>query len=229
MRGMRWILTVGVTLFAASIALSQEVRKTIQVVVGPDGAIKIIDSKTGKEEILNALKVLPGQEPQDKEELLRKARAQEKEALERAREALEHAREQLERGKEKADQPPATLEQKVDRLLKEVGELRKDVNQIKSRMDGGAAGMPWQQFVPGDWQKWIKDKKGFEIPGGKIEIDPATLKEILKKLEAGKGKEIEKKKETPPPNDRKELERRLERILEEAEALRKEISKQKKF
>jgi len=139
------------------------------------------------------------------------------------------------------------LEGKIDLLLKEVAELRKDVNQIKSRLDAKPT-LPIP-VLPFDPKKGDKKPGGpnFQIlpfpgggPGGiEIELefdklDKATLKEIeemLKKAGLPGGILDVKKAKTKPapvqPERSQELERRLERILEEAEALRRDIQKAK--
>ena len=138
------------------------------------------------------------------------------------------------------DMKPESVDAKIDRLLKEMGELRKDVNDLKAKLDGGGPGrLYWQQFGPYFTPKKDGDKEKKATPGvGVFEIelkgplDAKMLEEMLKKFGIPSDVLREKKmpdkaKPAPKESERSDLERRIDRILEEAEALQREIRKAK--
>lgn len=121
---------------------------------------------------------------------------------------------------------PLSTDKKIDLLLKQVGELRSDVDAIKKMLDvkPGTTGGGWQWYYP-------KAEKSPDKKPDKATLDNLkAIEEALrnyqdkkgpdKKKEAGKGPD----KKTPA-NSEAEVERRLERILQEAEELRREIRK----
>jgi hypothetical protein len=147
-------------------------------------------------------------------------------------------------------QPRAgNLEQKLDHLLVEMQKLRKDVDAIKNKLGMNVPEAGWHVVPAGKDPAKGKKPAGprFEIkpaPPGK-NIDPALQKEIellLKELQAEqKGlddvlKKLEGKASTPKklvvelprPIDRNaQIERRIELMLREIEAMRQEIMKNK--
>jgi hypothetical protein len=252
MRNIRWyIVGIGSALLWGNLAFAQQ-APPVQVIVGPTG-IKVIDPKTGKELPCVVTKVANAQ-PRIQIELDKpgvveldvQLDAAHKELLRAimAQKAAEHARKlQIQQIELKlipgpdgkavvvAAQPgrpgePAagmSMDRKIDLLLKQVGELRRDVEDIKRKLDGKPGGPFFE------WKLSPKDKDGIRIqfgPGpekkeekGKQSGPNYEKKEEKGKKEGGKGQK---------DGDRdRDLERRFERILQEAEELRREIRKMK--
>ncbi len=239
---------LGVALWAGQ-ASAQDAQPAIQIVIGTDGSVRVIDAKTGK-----ILANVPAQ-----------GQAKPKVAQD---EAIRKAVQYLQAQQDKAPQPGAAqpaggTDAKLDLILKQLGDLRKDVDAIKKKLDGKQ---------PDNIRIWFdrdlpmlpKDKKiEFErkdpkpvappiqvipAPGSRKKIDPglkkeldALLKEVtegqkqiddlLRKLEE-KDRDPAKKKiliELPKTIDRNaQLERRIESLLREVDELRREIERAKK-
>ncbi len=230
MRNIRvFIVSVGLTiLLTSSWAAAQDAAKpVVQVIIGADGSVKVIDPKTGKDLPSVVTKVAP-QAP---------ARLEAQMELLFARDALQQALVQAEKaakgrkGDAKQEQriielefriqghaeKPATLDQKVDRLLQEMAELRRDVNQLKSKLDSKMQGNKGQDAPPPPpGEKKLKFRFEFDQESAK------ALEELRKKaVEAAK-------KNEPRAGDRNaELDRILERMIREVEELRQEIRKSK--
>lgn len=189
----RWFLFVASLMLVAFAGVqAQESQPAVQVIVGPDGSIKVIDPRTGRE--LPSIVTRPGAKAPDR---IPSASAEMIRFYFDSLQPREKGKEK-EKQKEREKDRPGTLDQKVDRLLDEMAEMRKELNTIKSRLDGrggfgGGWGPPWSRYGPSD------DKK-----------------------EKEKSKDSDRKEKS-----RSDLERRLDRILEEAEALRREIQKSK--
>jgi len=237
MQTIKWTI-LGVGLMAIGVASSaqegpkrtqaDEIRKILEDVAAQDSAKQLQEARKQLEKLL-----------QEKQDLERAGKDKEKKVEGTPKIIIQKKVIEVSKGKA-AD----GLEAKIDQLLKEVAELRKDVNQIKSRLD--ARPMSPIPVLPFDPKKGDKRPGGpnFQIlpfPGGaggiEIELefdklDKATLKEIeemLKKAGLPGGiVDIQKAKTKPAQPERsQELERRLQRILEEAEALRRDIQKAK--
>jgi hypothetical protein len=267
------VLCLGLGILLSGSVSAQDAPKpiAIQVVIGADGSVKVIDTRTGKAIDDAVLKLLakPGavEVPQlDKKQIddLRKA-------LDKAIEAEFKAQSEPKREKPAAD----SVDKKLDLILKQLGELRRDVDQIKSRLDGKRPDGPAWQIVPIPGKD--KDKKPgiqFELelvpqdkgkakkPGIQLEIvpirdkgqkrddDPAIQKalDFLRKKQAGESKpgskidpDVMKRLEDlikaireqeanrppvppPPQSDAErieELQRALERVRRDLEAIRK--------
>lgn len=122
--------------------------------------------------------------------------------------------------------PPMSTDKKIDLLLKQMDELRRDVDAIKKKLDGKKppehVEMRFQIAPP---------------PGPDKKLDKETLDrlhDLFKKLEAEAARKADRgpakkpanpeaKTERRPANPEAEIERRLERILQEAEELRRDI------
>jgi hypothetical protein len=285
MRKFRWFFLGIALIILLPVSLeAQGTPQSVQVVVGADGSIKVIDPKTGCEvpSVVTRTQVQPpvGVIPKEQADMIRlyyeqlQPKKEKDDAAKKAVEELDKARKQLDKllkeskkeskkDETKKDeirkievkeleleiqrgpdgefriirvQRPGkaiTLEQKVDRLLEEMAALRKDVNQLKGRAEGKKPELPyqqyWQQYVPGGW-----GRKPGESYWGR-EVDKATLREIeelLKKLNKPMERDPREKKTEPEKkksssSSSSDLERRLERLLDEAEALRREIHKSK--
>jgi hypothetical protein len=137
----------------------------------------------------------------------------------------------------KAKPAADTLEKKIDLLLRQMEELRRDVNQLKNKIEGKKPEVRLWQIIPQEG----KDKKP-EPPRFLLKPTPSkgelelykeaiekNMEELLKKLKAESRDKAKRaaEKERPPVDRNAELEQRIERILREAEELRREISKKK--
>ena len=231
--------------------LQESPRPAVQVIVGADGKVKVIDPKTGKDVpsvVVRVKQISPDTEnPMDQAKL-----------------RLEHLLKQLNgkpiqlhfNGKPgegvivlqtapTKPAPPATLDQKVDRLLAEMAELRKDVNQLKSKIDGKKPQMFFElDFAPPKPPAAPAKKPAnleFEFkakfkPGETKEVVDEAIRKALdflkKKMEDDAKPERKKagdnRKPAERPADRSaELDRRIQELIREVEELRSEIRKTK--
>jgi hypothetical protein len=133
---------------------------------------------------------------------------------------------------------PLSTDKKIDLLLKQVADLRQDVDAIKKKLDIKPTVSGWEGYYrkddkgpPRGWGGWGYTPQGPDKKLDKEMLD--RLQKLLKELE-GEAKKADKgpdkKKEAgkgpdkkQPANPDAEIERRLERILQEAEELRREI------
>jgi hypothetical protein len=135
--------------------------------------------------------------------------------------------------KDKRPGQSASVDQKLDLILKQMAELRRDVNDLKKKLEG--QGSPGRQ--PGDGRDKKPGEFRFEFkPGADKKPDGSRFEfkwdeETMKQLHDMIRKKLESKAapETPArqPDRNADIERRLERMIREAEELRREILKSK--
>lgn len=265
-RGLILATAMGVLVSWAPAQAQDAPKPAVQVIIGADGSVKVIDPKTGKE-ISSVVTRVGSQSLQRNLEEMRKAiekYAVETEKGERVdvwksfekyvapdgvpfkielfdlqddnkpriilveKKGFEKKKE-AEKKKEPARPQPKSLDEKVDLILKQLDELRRDVNQIKGRLDGKPAdsiriwgsgdmrkGPPWRGFGPPKM-----DDIPWKALEGKLDAEQIErIKAMIRKVGAEERKE-------KPANPTAELERHLERLLREAEELRREIQKRK--
>jgi hypothetical protein len=281
--GLVFGLGLGVLLTGGQAKAQEAAKPAVQIVIGADGSVRVIDAKTGKEIArVVAEKQADSSQKQQAQKQLEKARKELERVLRVQQEAQPVPPALPLKKKDPIERPPVrvqivqdgppripgqpvlppagasvggSLEKKIDLILKQLDELRRDVNQLKSKLDGKQPNrlqLHWE-VVPNP-AKDGKDKKKPEPPRiliapigkDKIELRPLPdkgdsklekeviegLNDLLRKLE-GESKDKRKKaagekSNKERPVDRNvELERRLERILQEAEELRREIGKTK--
>jgi hypothetical protein len=147
-------------------ASAQDAPKAIQVVIGADGSVKVIDVKTGKviADVAGKVQEKPAPKADDQE---KKQRDQARQQLERA---LQQLREKqagepkpqppIRKDAKPADKPaiewhilggaPAnSVDKKLDLILQQLAELRRDVNQLKGKVEGKQPPAVWQ-VIPRD-------------------------------------------------------------------------------
>ncbi len=248
-----FILAIGSALiWGHTASFAQEApRPPVQVVIGP-GGVKVIDPKTGKE-VPSVVTKIPNAPPRFIIEFeLDQNPGPDKKALDGLK-AIEEAARNFKDKKEAGKKPgtledhilrvlefqqgkdgpkqmefkivpgpdgkailvfmqkkaePLSTDKKIDLLLKQVGELRSDVDGIKKKLD---ASRPPRTEGP---DKKL-DKETLDRAKEYMELLRKHMEEETKK--AGKGPERK------AANPDAEIERRLERILREAEELRREI------
>jgi hypothetical protein len=251
MRNITWfILGIGSALiWGHTASFAQDAPRPIQVIIGPDG-VKVIDPKTGKEvpsvvtripdappTILIELDVKPAPDKKTVENLRAIEEAlrdykDKKDAGIKASEVLPQVQAELERllakdgqfkiligpdGKAKIivqhKAEPLSTDKKIDLLLKQVAELHHDVDAIKKKLDI----KPTTTGGPRGWGDRGPKQQGLD----KETLDRA--KAYFDKLAAETNNASKGADKKQPASPDAEIERRLERILREAEELRREI------
>jgi hypothetical protein len=194
-------------------------RPAVQVIVGPNGDIRVFDPKTGKE-IASVVTKVQTQRAQGQ---LERARFELEGLLLDGQRVQRVQGEKAEPKKEKAGKPlelefnfgpgpgkplvltlqapPAagSLEKKVDLILKNLDELRRDVNQLKSKLEGKKVEVELWRVVPIPAKDGKDKDKRPDAP--RIQIKPAPGQKLEKQVE---------------PELRKVLEDLLKRRIEEA-------------
>lgn len=204
-------------------ASAQDAGKAIQVIVGDDGTIKVIDAKTGK--VLSTEKI---QRPTNDKQLDEARKALERLLQDKKRiveaqgkrivilqdKQIEFSPKSIKiiigpdgkaqivtepPAKKPVPQPAGGIDQKLDLILKQLGDLRRDVDAIKQKLEGKKPVSIHWQMVPGS-----KPRKDGTI---ELEIVPAPAKD--------------KKPGASGPKDGKNLDpevlQRLDQIIEELE------------
>jgi len=250
MRNIGWyVVAIGSALLWGNLAVAQQ-APPVQIIVGPDG-FRVIDPRTGKElpcvvtKVANAQPRIQVELPRpDVVELDLQIEAAHRELLraimaEKAEQAKRIDIRQIELklipgpdgkalivaaqpGRPSEATAGMSVDKKIDVLLKQVGELRRDVEDIKRKLESRPGGPFFE------WKLNPKEKDGI-----RIQIGPGPEKKEEKGKQSGPNferKEEKGKRDERSERDRdhdREIERRFERILEEAEALRREIRKLK--
>lgn len=148
---------VGITLVCGAAAAQDASKgKAIQVIVGPDGTIRVIDVATGKEVGKLPVEVKPKLDP-----LPPDVQKQVDEAREKVKRALQKLNDQKVEPKRERAEP--TIDKKLDLILKQLEDLRKDVDGIKKKFDGKQP----DQLRPGTPDSKPRPKLPFPIPPGK--------------------------------------------------------------
>jgi hypothetical protein len=227
MRTIGW-LTVGSALLCANLAFAQEAPRPVQVIIGPNG-VKVIDPHTGKE-LPSVITRVPSEAPRAQFAVDLPLDAAHKELLRAIQQhqgnkdepKLEIRQIELKivpgpegkgrvvalqglRDKERG--AGLTTDKKIDLLLKEMSELRHDMHEIKHKLTMGS-GQPWPHAGFGGMWMHMQRKGNMSGPGWKHEKGGR---------DAGKEKSLYRESD---------MERRFERILREAEELRRELKKQ---